>query len=87
VSVATVAIDTNDISNVHCYCAFAGLVPPRSLKLKLRYLKTETYGVFLNLVTRPRARMRERSRGFENGVCVLAGTTRVVRKTVHVCRR
>jgi hypothetical protein len=23
----------------------------------------------LNLVTRPRARMRERSRGFENGVC------------------
>jgi phosphate-selective porin len=68
VSVATVAIDTNDVSNTRCYCAFVDLVPPRSLKLGLRYLKTKTYGAILNLVIRPRARMRERPRGFENGV-------------------
>jgi hypothetical protein len=46
------------IGNVHCYCAFAGLVAPRSPKLGLSYLKIETRGTVLNLVTRPRAHMQ-----------------------------
>jgi hypothetical protein len=32
---------TNDISSACCYCAFPGLVPSRSQKLGLSYLKPE----------------------------------------------
>jgi hypothetical protein len=64
----TVETGTDDISNDCCYCAFAGLVPQRSLKLGLSYLKTKACLAVLNLDTRPRALVQERLRGFGEAV-------------------
>jgi hypothetical protein len=53
-----------DVISAHCYGAFTSLLPPYSPKLGLRYLKTKVHGAILNLVTRPRACVRERLWGF-----------------------
>jgi hypothetical protein len=59
-NVPTVATNTNDVSNAHSYYSFTDLVPPRSSKLGLRYLKTKARRAVLNLVTsRPHVRLRE----------------------------
>jgi hypothetical protein len=67
-NVLTVATDIADISNANCYCAFTGLVPHRSPKLGLGYLKTKACEAILKLVTRSRALVREQSRGFGEAV-------------------
>jgi hypothetical protein len=86
--VLTVAMGIVDISNAHCYYVFAGLVPHRSSKLELSYLKTKARWVVSNLVTKPRACMSEWLRGVVGGcVCFWAATMRVVREVVHACAR
>jgi hypothetical protein len=66
----TVATGIADVISAYCYCAFAGLVTPRSLKLGLSYLNIEVRKTISNLVTRPRARMRRWPRGFGEAMCV-----------------
>jgi hypothetical protein len=69
--VATVTIvitDTNNVNNVHCYCAFAGLVRHHNPKLGPGYLNIEARRAVSNLVTRTRALVWERPRGFEKAM-------------------
>jgi hypothetical protein len=75
------------IGNVHCYCAFAGLVAPRSPKLGLSYLKIETRGTVLNLVTRPCAHMQSDRGGCGGSAHIRSATTRVVGKAVRACEQ
>jgi hypothetical protein len=63
-TVTIVATGIADVSNTCCYCAFTGLVSPRSSKLELSYLKTETCIAVSNFITRTRVCVRERQRGF-----------------------
>jgi hypothetical protein len=70
ITMTTVATCITDGSNIGCYCASVGLVPLRSLKLGLSYLKIEACRVVSNLVTRTRVHVQERLRGFGEAVQV-----------------
>jgi hypothetical protein len=59
-----------DVISVGCYCVSTGVVPPRSPKLGVSYIKTKARGVVSNLVTRSRARIRVETEGVGEGVCV-----------------
>jgi hypothetical protein len=73
------------VSNARCYCAFIGLVTPRSPKFGLSYLKTEARGVVSNIVTRSHARVREVEGVWGGSACVWAAAARVVGEAVHTC--
>jgi hypothetical protein len=55
--IVTIATSIHDISNAVAIVIFAGLVSPRSRKLRLSYLKTEPRVAVSNFVTMPHARM------------------------------
>jgi hypothetical protein len=46
----TAATGITYVISAHWYCAFTGLVPPRSQKLGPSYLKTEAHRAISNLV-------------------------------------
>jgi hypothetical protein len=88
-TVTTVSTCTSDINTARCYFVFTGLVPPRSLKLGLSYLKTKARCAISNLVTRLHARVRERARGGRHlgRQCVCPGISHEAgcHEAVHAC--
>jgi hypothetical protein len=72
------------VGTVFGCCAFTGLVPPRSLKLVLTYLKIESHWAISNVDTRPRARIRVAAEGVCGGsVRAQAAATMVVGEAVR----
>jgi hypothetical protein len=69
-------------------CAFADLVPPRSPKLRLTYLKTEACWVVLNIDSRPRARVWVAAEACWGGsVHDQTVAEMVIGEAVRACRR